>query len=384
MIMAKKKPKKQVKKKTLVEFNNTKLKDLDPNNTFVEDYKTWREFTQGIGEGALFVQNATTLYDFLANHVLKPRRGSRNSAGGGANEVLTVINTFVDGDLLTVANLKVIKGLENVLITMKDSGKDFAIDGTDEVLDPAHILFTEVVDGEEQTVTGHYATSTYAERYDVPKAPDEFFAGKNPPHLALFSDTATSYCEPYGLLKILQSLEIPEYGVEDEPIGGGDDAILEVEQYFDKIVRDSTFWRGGRLITSKLRRDVKTKTFKLTSKDEAYVRERVKLGAKTSNDALAGKIRTITFETPTLEPLLELVDNALKRKNTKKAPDGYRAWQGERKRGFDYRKTALEAFGPDSKRLARNRPKTGKGSKTALYGDDTKVISKMWQMHLWR
>lgn len=385
MNMARKKPKKEVKKKTLEEFKNTKLRDLNPDNTFVEDYKTWRDFTQNIGSGDLYVQNETTLYDFLTNHVLKPRKGSRNSAGGGANEVLTVINTFIDNDLLTVGNLEIIKGLEKVLVAMKNTGKSFNVEGDSEVLDPAHILFTETVDGEENYVTGHYATQTYADRYDVTPAPADFFAGENPPHLALFSEKPTKYCEPYGLLKIIQSLEIPEYGVEDEPLGGGDDAISEVEQYFDKIVREDKWWKGGRLVTTSLMKDIKTQTFRLNRKDEAYVRQRTKLGAKTANDALAGELRTITF-TPTLEPILELVDNALKRKNTKKAPDGYMAWQNNRKRGFDYRKTALEAFGADSKRLARNRPKTGKGSRVNRgYSDNTKVISKrLWQQYLWR
>ena len=85
------------------------------------------------------------------------------------------------------------------------------------------------------------------------------------------------------------------------------------------------------------------------------------------NDAIAGKVESVKL-TATALPLITLVDRALKRKNTNKAPDGYRAWQSERKTGFDYRKTAREAFGED---------KAGKNP-------DKKVISKMWQQILWR
>ena len=72
----------------------------------------------------------------------------------------------------------------------------------------------------------------------------------------------------------------------------------------------------------------------------------------------------ISFKlTATALPIIGLVDRALKRANTNKAPNGFRAWQNARKGGFDYRKTAREKFGED----------TGK------YKPDAKVISKMWQ-----
>ena len=71
--------------------------------------------------------------------------------------------------------------------------------------------------------------------------------------------------------------------------------------------------------------------------------------------------------TSTATPIINLVDRALKRANTNKAPNGYRAWQNTTKRGFDYRKTRREKFGEE-----------------AQGNLDNKVISKMWQQLLWR
>jgi len=81
----------------------------------------------------------------------------------------------------------------------------------------------------------------------------------------------------------------------------------------------------------------------------------------------------ISFKlTSTALPMIGLVDRALKRANTNKAPNGYRAWQNARKGGFDYRKTAREKFGDSV------------DDKDSKYSPDTKVISKMWQQLLWR
>ena len=159
--------------------------------------------------------------------------------------------------------------------------------------------------------------------------------------------------------------------VEVDRIPEGFDAsdfeeISSIEKYFDKVVRNES-WKGGRLILSKLRRDFQNQTFIMSNRDQTTVRELANLGKVGENDALAGKVESVKL-TATALPLITLVDRALKRKNTNKAPDGYRAWQSERKTGFDYRKTAREAFGED---------KAGKNP-------DKKVISKMWQQILWR
>ena len=139
----------------------------------------------------------------------------------------------------------------------------------------------------------------------------------------------------------------------------------------DKVVNDTKFWNaGGRLLVPKLRKELQSETFKvnLGNKEQDAVRALTGAGKRGDKGSLVGKIEHFQIKRATSLPILSLVDNALKRKGTNKAPNGYRAWQGERKTGFDYRKTAKEKFGED----------TGKYKPTA------KVISKMWQAHLWR
>ena len=113
----------------------------------------------------------------------------------------------------------------------------------------------------------------------------------------------------------------------------------------------------------------------MTNRDQKIVREIANLGEADDNDALAGKVEELQFGTKltaTALPIITLVDRALKRKNTNKAPNGFRAWQNDRKTGFDYRKTAREKY-----------PKTYQDKDFKL-NPNQKVISKMWQQLLWR
>ena len=89
------------------------------------------------------------------------------------------------------------------------------------------------------------------------------------------------------------------------------------------------------------------------------------MGKRDDPQAIAGKVTTFRL-VATATPIITLVDRALKRKGTNKAPNGYRAWQNRTKRGFDYRKTREEKYGEGTQ-----SPKN-------------KVISKLWQAHLWR
>jgi len=379
---------KETKKKK--EFQNHKGNKVKQTQDFpfIENFNKWRTNCQQISGGDLQVKNIPNLYNMLKNHLKDPyiRGGSRNDGrdGEGAVQFLNVIEGFVDNpdNLFTVQQAQLIARMANTLEKMKDTGKD--IGGDTPAYDPAFILFTEKpksATGETlavREVQGHYATEWYAERNEgVSAVPKEWLAGNNPPHQALFSETATKYAKPKGLLYIMKDAENMEketdLEVEVDTIPSGVDEvdideIKSVEDFFNGVIKNTAFWNaGGKLLVNKLRSELQATEFKVKPNEQNPIREIANLGRKEERDALVGNV--ISFKlTATALPIIGLVDRALKRANTKKAPNGFRAWQNARKSGFDYRKTAREKFGED----------TGK------YSPDAKVISKMWQQLLWR
>ena len=379
---------KETKKKK--EFQNHKGNKVKQTQDFpfIENFNKWRTNCQQISGGDLQVKNIPNLYNMLKNHLKDPyiRGGSRNDGrdGEGAVQFLNVIEGFVDNpdNLFTVQQAQLIARMANTLEKMKDTGKD--IGGDTPAYDPAFILFTEKpksATGETlavREVQGHYATEWYAERNEgVSAVPKEWLAGNNPPHQALFSETATKYAKPKGLLYIMKDAENMEketdLEVEVDTIPSGVDEvdideIKSVEDFFNGVIKNTAFWNaGGKLLVNKLRSELQATEFKVKPNEQNPIREIANLGRKEERDALVGNV--ISFKlTATALPIIGLVDRALKRANTKKAPNGFRAWQNARKGGFDYRKTAREKFGED----------TGK------YNPDAKVISKMWQQLLWR
>ena len=267
---------------------------------------------------------------------------------------------------------------------MKGTGEDAG--GRTKALDPAFILFSEprYSDAGEKIEPkirqGHYASEWYADRYEgVDKAPDEWFTGNNPPHEALFSETAGEFSQPKGLLHIMldavESIPNTENEVDVGTYSSGTDAadidnLSAIEDFFNKVVREESYWNaGGRLLVNKVRKELQTSSFELSNKDQATIREIANLGSLKDKEGLAGVMTTFKL-TATATPIITLTDRALKRKNTNKAPNGYRAWQNKTKRGFDYRKTAEE--------------KWGKLDSESKYKPDQKVISKLWQQILWR
>jgi len=390
------------KKKTYEDFNgNRVLQELDSN--FKEEYKEWREHCKTIGSGDLVTKRVPNLYVFLKEHFKKVRKGSRNEPheGKGVNTILDSIDAIVDSPdiTFTVREAKIIEAFATVLEGMKDTGKETVSNGgSGMAADPAFILFTETVKdedgeptGEINEVQGHYATAEYAKgKEGQAVAPAAFFAGENPPHMALFSETAGKFAQPRGLLYIMRDAsKIRERGKTSVIVDTLDsepeelEKLSAIEDYFNAVVRNKAFWNaGGRLLTSKVRKDFLNQKFRMTNRDQAIVREIANLGQAKDNDALAGKVEELQFGiklTATALPIITLVDRALKRKNTNKAPNGFRAWQQERKTGFDYRKTAKEAYpknyGPDAPPKKRGQ---------FQMKPTQKVISKMWQQILWR
>ena len=374
-------------KKNFVPHKGNKVNQGGGKFPFVDEYTTWRKNCQSISGGDLQTKYIDNLYVFLKNHMQgNIRTGSRNENldGEGAIQFLNVIDEFIDNNLFTVVQAKLIEGMAKRLEQMKDTGK-VAGERTP-AFDPAFILFTEVDrsgTGEklrERNVQGHYATEWYVKNNPesgVSKVPDDWLTGNNPPHQALFSESSTKYAKPRGLLYIMKDaakeLEEVEIGVIVDKLPEDVDAvdideIKSVEQFFNAAIKNQAFWsNGGKLRTQKLRKELEATDFKVNPNEQTPTREITNLGRVDEKDAIVGTVVSFRL-TATATPIIDLVDRALKRANTKKAPNGYRAWQGDTKRGFDYRKTAREKFGED----------------TGRYKPDSKVLSKMWQMNLWR
>lgn len=377
-------------KKNWVTHNGNKVYQTGVN--FIDEFNEWRDNCLKIGAGDLKVKHVQNLYQFLKNHfkekyVRKPgtsedSKGSRNLsfAGEGVNTLLASLEKTVDDDLFDTQTAETIVALSNVLAAYKDTGEDAG--GSGIAADPAFILFTEKRFGRagqklaDRTVQGHYATSSYADKYGVEQADDEWLSGNNPPHQALYSESETKFAKPRGLYHIMKDAKDSLPNIENEaiidtaPSGASPEdyeKIGEIEKYFDKVIKNPAFWSaGGKLLTKKLRNDFQNQTFELKRSDQAIIREFARLGAEEDKDSIYGKVTRFKMKATAL-PIITLVDRALKRANTNKAPNGYRAWQNDRKTGFDYRKTRREKFGED-----------------AQGNLDNKVISKMWQQILWR
>jgi len=375
------------KKKNVKDFKGNKVSQGN-GFPFIEKFKTWRSTCQGISGEDLQTKSVPNLYMFLKTHMMgNIRAGSRNKGldGQGAIQFLEVIETFIDNDLFTEAQASLIEQLADTLEAMENTGK--TVGEKTPAFDPAFILFTE----QEKTKTnqkkapryvqGHYATEWYAARNEgVTAVPAEWLAGNNPPHQALFSETKTKYANPKGLLYIMKEASETLDDVEIEVEVGGVsprleteiDGIKSVEEFFNKVVRDASYWNaGGRLLTNKIRSELKATEFPIKSgpQEQALARKITNIGPKGEKESLTGRVAGIRL---TALPIINLVDRALKRRNTNKAPNGYRAWQNERKSGFDYRKTAREKY-PDTYQ-----------DKDFKLNPNQKVISKMWQQLLWR
>ena len=368
---------KETKKKKQVKMGGNTFNQNIESFKFVKDFLTWKENCQSISGDDLFVENVPTLYDFLFTHVFgNIREGSVNSGrdGEGAREALQVIEGIVDGSVFTQGEAMIINAMAEILAELKDTS-----------LDPKDILFTEFVEtrgGKKRRkveLRGHYRSPAYEKKTGKKAAPAEWFAGKNPPHEALFAESSNRWAKPKGLLAIMQEakemvrddLEISDLEIEE--IRGGApprdfDEISAIGDYFDSVIKNPAFWsKGGKLLVKKVRQDLQARSFKLKNKDQELVASLARFNAEGDKKTPAGRI--IDFKlTSTATPIIELVDRALKRAGTNKAPNGYRAWQNARKRGFDYRKTAREKFGED----------------TGRYRPEAKIISKMWQARLWR
>jgi len=374
-----------------VKRNGNTFNQTIQGSEFIDDFKEWKKHCLSIDDSRLMLKNSTTLYDFLFNHVFNNIRvGSKNADrnGEGAREALEVIEGILEDKRgITENHVIVIKAMAETVLSHKNT-----------TLDPKDILFTEYEEDEAGEkvkpvkVRGHYRTEKYAKKHGGESVPSEWLSGKNPPHMALFSEGESEWAKPKGLYYILKDAKadiedtIIDYIYVYDLVAGKNDAkfleeIAALERFMDKVVNDSKFWNnGGKLLVPKLRKALQSQTFDVNkgNKEQDAVRALTGAGKRGDKGSLVGKIEHFQIKRATSLPILSLVDNALKRKGTNKAPNGYRAWQGERKTGFDYRKTARELY-PETYAEGK-KPDKGK----QRFRPDAKIISKMWQAHLWR
>lgn len=375
-------------KKNFKPFKGNQINQTTKGN-FVDDYNQWRTTCQGVGSAALKVKHIESLYEMLKNHLDEDliRDNSRNKGKGGEGAVqfMKTIEGMIDGvDFFTDAHADMIVLYSKSLEDMINKGKS---KGDEDAFDPGFILFTEQEYGHTgeklapREVQGHYATKWYTDKNGGTPVDDDWLLGNNPPHQALFSKTETPFASPKGLLWIMKEaagniddsdLEVIIDTIPTDTEAEDLDDITSIEKFFDKIASTASYWKGGKLLVNKVRKEFQATEFTLTNNDQAAIKELANLNEK---DAPAGDVKTVRMAA-TASPIITLVERALKRANTKHSPEdnaetgkGYRAWQNSTKRGFDYRYTRREAYGEDTK------------------SPNNKVIKspiKMWQQLLWR
>ena len=353
---------KNVRKKTS-KYNKQSITQTFEGSDFQKDYNDWEKHCDSIGKDELQVRSGTLL-DFLVQHVDEARDGSQRD---GARLPIKEIRQILNSDIITKPAIQKVKDMRKHISGMEKSrGKGG--------LDPAFISFTDRAYDKrgkfrsKRTVYGHYMTQNYINRK---KSKDENFkgepvdgdwlTGKNPPHLALFSEEEGDYSKPFGLLKILDEAIDSFRNITVQPIidtitranAMKLDSIYPIEKFFDNVVKTEGYWKAsGELKTSSVASEFKATQFDVKPSGARIIQRLANL------EDVAGTITA--FKIKTTIPINYLVGEALKRKNKKNAPAGEknRAWA---KSGFDYRKTRKEVYGKDTK------------------SPDKKVISKSWQ-----
>ena len=289
-----KKKKTSTTKKNQKDWKGMKITQNTSKSEFIQDYLAWKRACTGIKSGKMMVQGIPTLYDFLVEHVTSTsmRTGSRNRGhvNSGANKYIKLLDNLLERKFYTVGDEMIIKNLGDALMALKGTGKE-----TDDspALDPGFILFTESKRGRRnqklapKIVQGHYRTEAYAKKNKTSAAPPHWFTGTNLPHKALFNESADDEFKSRGLAVIMQDVKGKladiTNEVDDIPIPEDDniqeyEALGDIEQFFDKVVRNVGFWsKDGRLLVGPLKREFENTQFKLGIQDQDVIREFPKL-----------------------------------------------------------------------------------------------------------
>jgi len=352
---------KRIKKKT-IDYKGMEINQNLDKYDFVNEYAKWKQTCLNTSGSKMKVKNVPTLFDFLKNHLTgtyvreKSRNRRAGAIGQGAVEAIKTMDKVLQKNYLSDDDLEDITDLAKVLDDLFETGKDVGKEGI--ALDPAFIVFSEPRKDargntmKPKTITGHYATAKYAKKYNTTQAPNAWFTGTmdggNIPHQALYNKESSSEFDSRGLKYILEDA----IQAVTEPIGVGgapieEDDIIDwlklnaFETFFVKSTRNTAFWKDGRLLVSKLRREFESTEFKIGNKEKQVIERLTKLNTK---DSPAGEVGTVTCKA-TPEVIVMFVKQALEIRGTSKAPDGKPAWQNvikDKKNGFDFRSEGLQ------------------------------------------
>ncbi len=352
---------KKIKKKT-IDYKGMGINQNLDKYDFVNEYAKWKKTCLGISGGKMRVKNIPTLFDFLKNHLTgtyvreKSRNRRAGAIGQGAVEAIKTMDRVLQKNYLSEDDLEDVTDLAKVLADLYETGKDVGKEGV--ALDPAFIVFSEPRKDARgnpmtpKTITGHYATAKYAKKYNTTPAPNAWFAGTmdggNIPHQSLYNKKPSSDFDSRGLRYILEdAIQAVSEPIEVEGAPIGEDDFIDwiklnaFETFFVKSTRNTAFWKDGKLLVSKLRREFESTEFKIGNKEKKEIERLTKLNTK---DAPAGEVGMVTCKA-TPEVIVMFVKQALKIRGTSKAPDGKPAWQNvikDKKNGFDFRSEGLQ------------------------------------------
>lgn len=267
---------------------------------FPDAWELWRTTTSNMTE--LGLKGDLSLLDFLILHIEKEpvkRPKSSSVAGVGALEQVRILLEMMQGvKILRYVHEENLRKMVKQLEERENTS-----------LDPANILFTEPVytkKGKKREVDGtpvygHWRTAHFVKHSKkfneaVPKTWYNYAENKakNPPHLALYSETDTKYSKPKGLLYIIKdALD----GIGGTPVHLGHipikssvqlQAFPQVTKYMEGLLTSAYFPKGV-INYGKIQDAVSSQKFKVENNQEELIRRNINMGEK-NEQAPAGKL----------------------------------------------------------------------------------------------
>tara|TARA_R110000765_G_scaffold176354_1_gene281451 strand:+ start:420 stop:1439 length:1020 start_codon:yes stop_codon:yes gene_type:complete len=284
---------------------------------FIKNWEAWVKTCTGVGD--IGMEGGGDLYQFLEAHVTSNRPKSKTTIGEGATGILdTIANTLMARNVI---------GQKEIVLVTKFY--DFLKDQEGGLYDPANIIFTEKTKQRGRVtrtrkVYGHWRTEWFVKNnkkidgavhsswYNYSEG-----AAKPPPHLALYSEGATKYSQPKGLMYILEDAieELKELKshVEIRVIrkAGMAMELNQVREFLEKLTvgnASKEYFKEGSIRTKKIRGLLATKVFTVSSSQQATIRT---LSGITEEE-VAGQIAT--FEIDVTERVIEEMFASSKRK----------------------------------------------------------------------
>lgn len=281
---------KKTTKKTKV-INGQLVEQRIEDLKFLRDWQTWKGTAAQYG------------FDFLEAHGVNGRAGSTfNISQGHQSQIIKLDDILEFDDIIG----------EKELTFLKKYAK-FIEDSRATIYDPAKIKFHEKVYNKKGEVVrrvpvwGHWATKKFTERN--PKyggavdaswyTYDANGVAKNPPHLAIYSESSTKYSKPKGLLSILEDgiLEIEKLQstVRIRKVGRAGDLLKlpQVRAYLDSLMT-GTYFKEGMIQGRAIANAIKGERFEIDNEQQEEIIRRY---ANLPESELVGDITHFFLET---------------------------------------------------------------------------------------